>query len=500
MDTFNNSYALLIGIDDPKLPSDRDATDIYDVLIDKNYAGYPKENVILLTLGKGTKKGVLNAFKTLEKKINIDSKIFIYYSGHGVIDNRLDVPAYFLQLEGWDSNKPEETGMKGDEVKQRLNGLIAERIIFFFDCCHAQGMTKGSGLKDAGTKKEEYLRALKKSKLKNPEGLLHEIDDEEGMAIISSCKDNQLSLYFKNDRNSLFTAYLLKILKGEHKTYFDDEHIKVLEVAGYLVEEIPKDAARDNLLQNPFVNLQIDKNFELSRVPKSKLSKKRPNDVQYQVQSVPVKKEVKKVFRKSKEANNAIIFVHGFSGDAHLSFGNMPELLMEEKKLEGWDMYPFGFNANVDPEMGKEIWATIKDINRITDNLSSAINYKFKQYDRIAIVAYSLGGLVAQRAILKLNTENRDRISHLLLFGTPSNGITNNAIKKLWENKIKELIKGRPFIKKLRSDWDNAFPKKYPFDLKVVSELKTNMRVRNLVYILLIKSIGLQCLEIILRL
>ncbi|NND50819.1 MAG: hypothetical protein HKN54_00335, partial [Flavobacteriaceae bacterium] len=150
----------------------------------------------------------------------------------------------------------------------------------------------------------------------------------------------------------------------------------------------------------------------------------------------------------------------------------IPYLLAEEKRLDGWDMYPFGFNPNVNPKLGKEVWATIKDINRISDNLSSAIKYKFGDYDRIAIVAHSLGGLVAQRAILNLDETNRSRISHLLLMGTPNNGITNDAVKKLWKNKISELIQDQPYISNLRTDWANTFKASYPFELKVVASTK----------------------------
>ncbi|MBN4057980.1 caspase family protein [Olleya sp. AH-315-K02] len=466
METLDNSFALLIGIKDPLLPSVQDATDIGDVLI--NNAGYHPENVFLVTNERATKKGVLSAFKTLKDKTNVDSKVFLYYSGHG---KTYTDGTYYLEVEGFDENNPDSTGIIAGELKEKLNDIIAERLVFFIDSCFAQGMTKGSDLKSTGEKLEAIEKEfqLKNQKLTNPESLVHDLDDEEGMAIISSCKDNQKSLYFQGDRNSLFTNYLLKVLKGENKTRFDSEYIKVLDVVSYLIEEIPKDAARDNLKQNPFVNLQIDKNFELSRAPKEKLDLQQTGISKIETQETIIeKKAVKKVFRQTENANNVILFVHGFSGDAHNTFGKIPDLFMEENRLDGWDMFPFGFNANINPEMGKDVWATVKDINRVSDNLSSAIKHKFKKYNRIAIVAHSLGGIVTQRAILNLDKENRDRISHVLLFGSPNNGITNNAIKKLWQNKISELIQDQPFIKKLRTDWDNVFKNNYPFNLKVV--------------------------------
>ncbi len=473
MDVFNNSFALIIGVDAAELPSTQDATDIRDVLIDKDFAGYPEENVILLTKQNATRKGILDAFDEIIEKTNVDSKVFLYYSGHGAINENVFPNAYYLEAEGWNIDHPDTTGVKGQEIKKKLNGIIAERLIFIFDCCHAQGMTEGPDLLDSGTKMEALENASKNNQNGsiNPEGLAHDMDDEEGMAIISSCKDNQKSLYFKGDRNSMFTAYLLKVLKGEHQTIITSEYIKILDVASYLVEEVPKDAALANRKQNPFINLQFDRNFEVSRVPKSKRSTI-DKTVQTQESIQIDKKEIKSVFRKTDNTNNVIIFVHGFSGEAHESFGKMPNLFMEEKQLDGWDMFPFGFNANTNPEMGKDIWATVKDINKIADNLSSAIKYKFNKYNRVAIVAYSLGGLVAQRAILNLDESNKERLSHVFFFGTPSNGITNNTIKTLWKNKISTLVHDQPFIQNLRADWKNTFKDEYPFTLKVIVATK----------------------------
>lgn len=473
MDALNNSFALLIGVYDPKLPTVNDATDIRDVLINPKLAGYPPENVFLLTNKKATRAGILKAFDKLIKKTNVDSKVFLYYSGHGAIDDTKKKASYYLQAEGWDINEPDKTGIESKEIKAKLNQIVAERLIFFFDCCHAQGMTKGSDLRSTGEKLEELERDLqsKNKKLKNPENLVHDFDNEEGMAIISACKDNQESLYFSPDRNSLFTTYLLKVLKSEHKTSIDSEYIKILDVASYLVEEVPKDAARDGLEQNPFVNLQIDKNFELSRVPKEKLKKTEPaKKKKKKIAKKPIpKKEVLKVFRQTENANNAILFVHGFSGESHKTFGQIPDFLAQDEKMKGWDMYPFGFNPNVNPQMGKEVWATVQDITRIADNLSSAIKYKFENYDRIAIVSYSLGGLVAQKAILDLNDDLRSKISHVLLIGSPNNGIDAELMSKSWNIKYKELSSDGSFITTLRKNWKNLYNNNYPFALKVVA-------------------------------
>lgn len=498
MTELDNSFALIIGVGGTSFRGEddsymiKDAEAIYNLLIDENIAGYRPENVILLSGENASRANVLQAFDDLKEKVNEESKVMIYFSGHGdsypirdkntkeIIKGR---KGYYLMLYGF-TKENRSPNITAEELKAKLNALVAERLVFFFDCCHAQGMTKGGDLLDTTTKLDAHQVQLNTSNGEEvkSEGMVQEIDDEEGMAIISACKDQQTSLRFNEDPNGLFTTCLLEVLKGEHARFFEDPFIRITDVVKYLIEEVPKRAATRNYSppksgpcqQNPFINMQFDKNFELSRAPKDKILQDNfnLNEILKEKKEPELKKEIVKAFRQSENANNALIFVHGFSGEAHDTFGQIPHLLAEDEKMAGWNMYPFGFNPNVNPQMGKDVWATVQDITRIADNLSSAIKHKFGHYDRIAIVAYSLGGIVAQRAILNLDDENRDRLSHLVLMATPSDGITNNAIKKLWKNKINELIQGQPFITELRADWDAAFDKVYPFDFKVVAATK----------------------------
>lgn len=472
MEDFNNSFALLIGASSPgeEYMAD-DAKAIKEVLLDKKYAGYPKENVILLTDKKANRKNILNAFDSLAEKLNKDSNVILYYSGHGeeAYDKKENEFWYYLKLAGITNENQKTHRVLDTELKQKINALIADRIIFFFDCCHAQGLTKGEGILDASEKLEDRINK-KGDKVKlNPEGMLQNIDDEEGMAIISACKDEQRSYKINGEKNSIFTTCLLEVLKGEHQPAFIDPYIRLTDVIDYVLENVPKRALEEGQNQKPFVNIQFDYNFELSKAPIEKIISKESFNENLITAKSKVKKRIKKVFYETPNANNAIIFVHGFSGEAWKTFGKIPDLLAKEEQMDGWDMFPFGFSENVDPKLGKEVFASISDIDRVAENLSAAIKHKFGKYKRIAIVAYSLGGLVAQRSILNLNVKHKDRLSHVILFGTPSNGITHNVFKKIWKNKIEELVHGSPYIKKLREDWLKEFNDNYPFTFKTVA-------------------------------
>ena len=241
-----------------------------------------------------------------------------------------------------------------------------------------------------------------------------------------------------------------------------------------MLENVPPRALKEGVQQKPFVNIQFDYNFELSKAPVEKIISQESFNEKLSALKIKDRRKIKKVFYESANSNNVIIFVHGFSGEAWRTFGKIPDYLAKEERLKGWDMFPFGFSENVDPKLGKEVFASISDLDRVAENLSAAIKYKFSKYKRIAVVAYSLGGLAAQRAILNLNDFHRQRLSHLILFGTPSNGITNNALKELWKHKIQDLIQGQPYITKLRNDWFKAFNNNYPFTFKTAIATQDN--------------------------
>jgi len=137
--------------------------------------------------------------------------------------------------------------------------------------------------------------------------------------------------------------------------------------------------------------------------------------------------------------------------------------------MDGWDLLPFGFSEYILPALGKQVWASTDDIDRIAEFLRASIAYTFDKYKRIAIVSHSLGGLVAQRAILNLEKKDLDRISHLLLFGTPNNGIESASETNSWKKLNIDLSNDDLFIKTIRGEWDEAFNNVYPFDFKVVS-------------------------------
>ncbi|NKI32315.1 caspase family protein [Croceivirga thetidis] len=456
MAQLENCYALLIGIGADLPITVRDARAVYNILADEAYAGYPAENIILITEEQATRKGILDALDELIAKTSEDSSVLLFYSGHGGLYEPWN--QFYLVPHGFDEVEYETTWVKAEELREKISKIKSRRLVFFLDCCHAAGMTQSLNMSESAKPQKELGQA---------EGLAQHIDDGRGMSIVSSCREDQLSYIMDGDHNSLYTKCLQEVLKAEHKKQFEEPFIRISEVVQYIFRKVPE----RNPAQRPYANLQIYDDFILSCVPKDRQSAVLQESSEPDVVQAPKNEaqEMVTVFRETPGANNAILFVHGFSGESADSFGDIPNLLMQESSLEGWDMFPLGYSEYVKPEKGKEVWASVNDIERIADYMATSLKYKFDKYDRIAIIGYSLGGLVAQKAILDSSNDVLDRISHLVLFGSPNNGLSEKETEKIWNKKNSDLAANNSFIKNLRDKWSQKFDSTYPFDLKVVA-------------------------------
>jgi tetratricopeptide (TPR) repeat protein len=470
MAKLKNAHALLIGVGADLPETVTDAKALYKILSDKEHGSYYKKNIKKLTGKKATRLGILKAFDDLLERTDEDSSVLLFYSGHGgmysdntfIKDEAKKKPEaenqkYFhLCPNDYDPNNYKNTWIKAEEIKYKISQLKSRRLIFFLDCCHAAGMTAGvSGLNS-------------QPRRTNADGLAQNLDDGRGMTIVSACRAEQLSVILDGDKNSLFTKCMIEVLRGDAKYDASDPFVRIFEVVQYIFKKVPEIYPD----QNPYANLQVFEDFVVSFA--SKLIDENADEAEIEAlaeaSNTPKKEPVTK-FRETENSNSAILFVHGFSGDAENTFSEAPKLLMANEDMDGWDMFPLGYSGNIVPEMGKNIWACASDIKRNSDFLLTSIKNKFSKYKRIAIVAHDLGGIVAQQALLELEKHDLDRISHVLFFGTPSNGLPEIELKNFftYSAEEKELKEGSPYMQRLRNAWNGKFQHKYPFKFKTIA-------------------------------
>lgn len=177
-------------------------------------------------------------------------------------------------------------------------------------------------------------------------------------------------------------------------------------------------------------------------------------------------------YRKEDNNNNILLLVHGFSGNSSETFGVTPDMLVNNEDFDGWDVFSIGYSSDIFPSIGKGLWSVNPNISKIASYLNTLLENQFGDYKRIAFVAHSMGGLAVQRAILDAEENVRQKISHVLFFGTPSAGLKKAGWVKFWNTQLKDLDANSDFVKKLRQEWSEFFKNGMAFKLKTIAGSK----------------------------
>jgi pimeloyl-ACP methyl ester carboxylesterase len=172
-------------------------------------------------------------------------------------------------------------------------------------------------------------------------------------------------------------------------------------------------------------------------------------------------------FREREQSKAAIVFIHGFGGDTKGTWGQFPEFLMGERRLDGWDVFAIGYPSSLRVDV-LGIWEADPDLSLASLSLSTAISVlPLSRYGSIAIIAHSMGGLIAQRAILDPGIT--PRIGDLLLFGCPSGGLAKALIGADLKRQSRDMAIGSSFIDSLRGEWSRRFAQNIPFSLRAIA-------------------------------
>lgn len=177
-------------------------------------------------------------------------------------------------------------------------------------------------------------------------------------------------------------------------------------------------------------------------------------------------------YRRKDCNNNILLFVHGFSGNSSETFGVTPDMLVADSTFDGWDVFSIGYSSDIFPSIGKGLWSVNPDITKVSAYLRTLLSNQFNDYDRIAFVGHSMGGLAIQRAILDAEPAIQQKISHVIFFGTPSAGLRKAFWARFWNTQLHDLSDQSDFIKKLRSDWENKYSISMPFMFKTIAGTK----------------------------
>lgn len=180
------------------------------------------------------------------------------------------------------------------------------------------------------------------------------------------------------------------------------------------------------------------------------------------------KKPATRVDHRAQGQDAALILIHGFSGNTGATWSGLVDLLLREPKIATWDIFGLGFPTSLRVDV-PGIWAADPDLTILSQGLRTSLSLPpLNRYSALAIAAHSMGGLVIQRALLD-DELIANRIVHLLLLGTPSNGLAKARLLGRWKRQIRDMATNSPFILSLRKNWSDKYATQTPFSLRVIA-------------------------------
>jgi pimeloyl-ACP methyl ester carboxylesterase len=171
---------------------------------------------------------------------------------------------------------------------------------------------------------------------------------------------------------------------------------------------------------------------------------------------------------RNQGKKGAAVFVHGFTGKPENTWADFAAFLAAEKAVGGWDLFSVGYSTNLRIDLAG-IWSADPDLDMVATLLRTTTSLPpLEHYGALAIIAHSMGGLAVQRALLDY-TELRARVQNVILFGTPSGGLTKARLLWRLKRQLRDMAKGGKFVSKLRVDWSAQFASNTPFQFTAVA-------------------------------
>lgn len=181
-----------------------------------------------------------------------------------------------------------------------------------------------------------------------------------------------------------------------------------------------------------------------------------------------------KFFYKNNN-KNLVLFVHGFMGQKNTwsekGVEKIPDFLIKNPEItKDFDLAEFQYYTQLSsiiqkvkyfwglaplPWVSKKKFTQNLSIDDITDIFYSHLNVNLKNYDKIIIVAHSMGGLISKATILKLIADNKNKVELFLSLCVPHNGSKIADLAKLILNNpnVDDLTPLSALIDKVNRGW-----------------------------------------------
>jgi N-acetylmuramoyl-L-alanine amidase len=237
------SWAVLVGVNEYEDKANygqlqvcvKDVEAIYDQLVG---GGFEAARIRLLTDDKGdppSRANVLSALKAVADATEPDDLLLFYYSGHG---EEVGGESYLIARDGR-RLVLDDTAVSLSRVKEIVEEAPARAKVIVLDACHSGADIGGKGPEPMS---EAFIRRV--------------FEQAEGMAVLASCKQGQLSYEWRDNDRSVFTHFLLEALTGDADR--DQKgFVTVQDVSHHVTNGVKLWASQRNTSQTPTLQYTV---------------------------------------------------------------------------------------------------------------------------------------------------------------------------------------------------------------------------------------------------
>ncbi|MEW7292043.1 caspase family protein [Aquimarina sp. 2304DJ70-9] len=263
-----NLYALLIGINEYELsPLKQCVNDVNKFQEYLNTLGnvYSSISIKNLTNKEATKENIANSISTFLNKANDDDVAFVYYSGHGTLEESSgrfsDAHTGSIEcLVCYNDSSNTNNFLLADKELRYLFSKFENNphLVTIFDCCHSGDIVRSISKPTDHDSRQRKMNILFPSRKYENFLFSHEIDEEriksqplasllpfKNSVNISACLSSESS--WEDHKGGVFTRFLLQLLKAK------DSKLRYLDIAKWAKISL-KDIT--NKKQTPTISVQ----------------------------------------------------------------------------------------------------------------------------------------------------------------------------------------------------------------------------------------------------
>ena len=245
-DIYDNSYALIIGIDKYEIVQSldyavKDAEAVQSMLVDKFH--FQKDNIVLLKNEEATHASILQEFSNITRQAGDNDRVLIFFAGHGDTEDLPDggEMGYLLPVDANDDLWL--SSIKMDDIKTLSLLSEAKHILYLIDACYGGIISVGArnagnfmmwGEYDYETTQDYFEKTTKTN-------FFQKITQNKSRQIITAGGRDEISQEKAEWGHSAFTKNLLSGLRDSKADINTDGYITSQELGSYLKKKVTID-------------------------------------------------------------------------------------------------------------------------------------------------------------------------------------------------------------------------------------------------------------------